>query len=79
MAAQPIIARVSGLTCQHCVNHVTEELTELPQVDRVEVELHPEEVSLVSIFVADGATLSRQEIAEAIDEAGDYTLEDVSA
>jgi copper chaperone CopZ len=30
---------LTGLTCQHCVNHVTEEVSALAGVDRVEVSL----------------------------------------
>ncbi|WP_020107098.1 heavy-metal-associated domain-containing protein [Nocardia sp. 348MFTsu5.1] len=31
--------RVVGMTCDHCVASVTEEVGEIPGVDRVEIEL----------------------------------------
>ena len=31
---------VSGMTCGHCVSSVTEELSEIPGVTSVDVDLH---------------------------------------
>ncbi|RKQ35087.1 heavy-metal-associated domain-containing protein [Kocuria tytonis] len=63
---------VSGMTCEHCTASVTEELTELPGVTSVTVDLHPGEVSPVTI--ESSRELSMQEISEAVTEAG-YTVE----
>ncbi|BAW94182.1 heavy metal-associated domain protein [Actinomyces sp. Chiba101] len=67
--------KVSGLTCGHCVAHVTEELEALKGVKDVSVVLNKggqSVVTVVSDVVLDDAAL-----AEAIDEAGDYTLDAV--
>ena len=67
--------KVSGLTCGHCVAHVTEELEALKGVKDVSVVLEKggqSVVTVVSDVVLDDAAL-----AEAIDEAGDYTLDAV--
>ncbi len=67
--------KVSGLTCGHCVAHVTEELEALSGVKNVSVVLNKggqSVVTVVSDVVLDDAAL-----AEAIDEAGDYTLDAV--
>lgn len=63
---------VTGLTCGHCVAAVTEELTALDGVTAVTVDLHPEAVSTVSV-TADPA-VSDDQVAAALEEAGDYVL-----
>ena len=63
---------VTGMTCQHCVGAVTEELTALDGVTGVEVALAPEGASTVT--VSSGTTLSDEQVAAALDEAGDYRL-----
>lgn len=40
---------VSGMTCGHCAQSVTEELSEVPGVTAVAVDLHPGEDSPVTI------------------------------
>ena len=67
--------KVSGLTCGHCVAHVTEELEALKGVKDVSVVLNKggqSVVTVVSDVVLDDAAL-----AAAIDEAGDDTLDAV--
>lgn len=61
---------VSGMTCQHCVSSVTEELTELDGVRSVDVTL-----SDGAVIIMSDRELSAEEIAGAIDEAG-YTVTD---
>ncbi|SPT54437.1 putative mercuric reductase [Actinomyces bovis] len=67
--------KVSGMTCHHCVAHVTEELEALAGVKNVSVVLEKGGQSVVTVvsdqFLEDDA------LAEAIDEAGDYQLEGV--
>lgn len=63
---------VTGLTCGHCVNAVTDELTALDAVTEVNVELVAEGVSTVTI--ASAVPVSDDEIRAALDEAGDYVL-----
>jgi copper chaperone len=59
---------VEGMTCQHCVNAVTEEVSALPGVTSVSVEL-----ASGSVVVESAAVVERDAIAAAVDEAG-YTL-----
>jgi len=67
------VFKVSGMTCEHCVASVTEELTELPGVGAVAVDLVPGEVSSVTVDSAN--ELELEEVRAAIDEAG-YELVD---
>lgn len=57
---------VSGMTCDHCVRAVTDELSQLEPVTDVKVQLG--EPSTVTI--SSDAELSAQDIAAAVDEAG---------
>jgi copper chaperone CopZ len=59
---------VTGMTCGHCVQAVSEELTRLPGVRDVEVDLDSGEVTVRS----DGH-LPLDEVRAAVDEAG-YAL-----
>lgn len=63
---------VNGLTCGHCVSAVTSELEELPGVTHVNVELVAGGSSTVT--VASNAPLTDEQVAAALDEAGDYHL-----
>ena len=62
---------VSGMTCEHCVKSVTEELAEIYGVNGVDVKLNPEGVS--SVVVLSEAPLEKAHVAAAIEEAG-YAL-----
>ena len=59
---------VTGMTCQHCVAAVTDEVSALPGVTAVAVDLKPEGRSVVQITSAgvDRAAV----VAAAVDEAG---------
>lgn len=57
--------QVSGMTCGHCVQAVTAELTQLPGVHDVSVDLPTGAVTIVS-----DAPLPVDEVRTAIDEAG---------
>ena len=61
--------QVTGMTCDHCVRAVTTELVLLEGVRSVDVDLAQGAVTVTS----DGP-LDREEVREAIDEAG-YALE----
>jgi copper chaperone len=63
---------VAGMTCEHCANAVTAELTGLGGVTDVTVALVPGGVSLVS--VAAEAPLPGDAVAAALEEAGDYRI-----
>ncbi len=62
---------VAGMTCGHCSAAVTEELTALPGVTDVAVDLHPGEDSPVTI--TSETPLDRADVDGAVAEAG-YTL-----
>ncbi|HEX2902871.1 MAG TPA: heavy-metal-associated domain-containing protein [Jatrophihabitans sp.] len=64
--------QVTGLTCGHCVNAVTEELSALPEVSAVSVDLVANGVS--TVHVTSTAALTTDQVAAALDEAGDYQL-----
>ena len=60
--------KVDGMTCGHCVTAVTGELTALPAVTNVVVDLHADEISTVTI--TSDAPLADDEVRAAINEAG---------
>jgi copper chaperone len=64
--------KVTGMTCEHCANAVTEELKGIDGVHEVAVALVPGGTSAVTVTSA--APLSTGAVAAAIDEAGDYQL-----
>ncbi|WP_425865099.1 heavy-metal-associated domain-containing protein [Arthrobacter sp. TWP1-1] len=59
---------VSGMTCGHCVSSVTEELTDMPGVQNVSIDLNAGGISEVTITST--LTLDPAEIGEAVAEAG---------
>ena len=59
---------VSGMTCGHCVQAVTDEIGAIEGVESVDVELSNGAVTVVS-----AEPLSQQTVAAAVDEAG-YAL-----
>ena len=59
---------VQGMTCAHCVNAVRSELSRLPGVSAVEIELHAGKITPVEI--TSDNELDRVAVAEAIVEAG---------
>lgn len=63
---------VTGLTCNHCVGAVSDELKELSGVTDVNVELVAGGTSTVT--VASQTPLDEKDVAAALDEAGDYHL-----
>ena len=56
---------VSGMTCGHCVSAVTMELSLLPSVTEVDVDLESGQVTITSDIA-----LEQAQLATAIDEAG---------
>jgi len=61
------------MTCEHCAKAVSSELGLLSGVLGVQVDLVADGVSAVTV-VSD-IPLERTAIADALDEAGDYTLQ----
>ena len=69
--------QVTGMTCEHCVRAVTEEIEGLAGVGAVAVNLVAGGVSAVT--VTSDAPLTREAVAAALDEAGAYRLADGDA
>ena len=65
--------KVTGMSCEHCVNAVSGELSSLDGVSAVTVDLVPEGVSLVAVTSA--GPLADDAVSAALDEAGDYRVE----
>ena len=63
--------KVAGMTCGHCVNAVTEELSKISGVTGVNIELNTDGPTPVNI-VAD-IDISDADITAAVEEAG-YTI-----
>ena len=61
--------QVTGMTCDHCVHAVTDELQAIAGVDTVHVDLAQ---GIVSVDA--DRTLTDAEVSEALDEAGAYEL-----
>lgn len=56
---------VVGMTCEHCVRSVTEEISKINGVDEVAVDLPTGAVNVRS-----SAALSEDDVREAVEEAG---------
>ena len=56
---------VSGMTCSHCVNAVSEEVGNIPGVTDVQVDLASGAVTITS-----GAPVEETAVQAAVDEAG---------
>jgi copper chaperone len=63
MATQ--VFQVSGMTCDHCVNSVTEEVSEVPGVTNVQVDLEKAELKFDS-----ESEIAFEVIEAAVKEAG---------
>ena len=63
---------VSGMSCEHCVNAVTSELSGLAGVSAVTIDLVPDGSSRVT--VASAGPLPVDAVAAALDEAGGYQM-----
>lgn len=61
---------VSGMTCGHCVKAVTEEVSAIPGVWGVDVDLESGRLTITS-----DAPVDFDRVVEAVGEAGDYTVE----
>ena len=64
---------VAGMTCEHCVRAVTDELTKLDGVEAVDIDLATGRVEVRS-----GQPLEEATVAAAVDEAG-YELTSASS
>jgi copper chaperone CopZ len=60
---------VTGMTCNHCVNHVLEEVSAIPGVDDASLTLADGLLTVTSAAPIDFAA-----IAAAVEEAGEYEV-----
>lgn len=60
--------QVSGMTCGHCVHAVTAEISTLPGVAEVTIDLTPGAASAVTVIAAE--PLDTAAVRAAVDEAG---------
>ena len=60
--------QVTGMTCEHCVRAVTEEIESLAGVNSVTIALVPGGESAVTVTT--DAPLATEAVAAALDEAG---------
>ena len=60
---------VTGITCGHCVQAVTEEVSALDGVTDVAIELEGGRMTITS-----DQPIELAKVAEAVDEAGDYQV-----
>ena len=63
---------VTGMTCEHCVHAVSSELKMLAGVTDIHVDLVAGETSTVTVHSSQ--PLHDSQVAEALDEAGDYRM-----
>jgi copper chaperone CopZ len=63
---------VTGMTCDHCVRAVSEEIGALAGVTDIAIELDAGGTSIVR--VTSDEPLRDADVAAALDEAGDYRL-----
>ena len=59
---------VTGMTCGHCAAAVTEELTKLPGVREVSIDLNAGGTS--AVHVTSESALDEAAVRDAVDEAG---------
>lgn len=69
-SANAAVYTVSGMTCEHCVKAVTEEVSAIDGVTGVKVDLESGRLEVTS-----DAPVDFDRIVEAVSEAGDYTVE----
>lgn len=63
MSSQTFI--VKGMTCGHCVNHVTEEVSKIPGVASVDITLETGAVTVIS-----DSEIEKSDVEAAVIEAG---------
>ena len=62
------VYQVQGMTCDHCVRAVTEELSTLSGVTDISIELNAG--SLSAVHVTSSTVLDEADVRAAVDEAG---------
>ncbi len=60
---------VNGMTCEHCVHAVTEEVSAIAGVDEVKVSLDDKAMAVTS-----AAAIDFDAIKAAVEEAGEYVV-----
>ncbi|MEO9248205.1 heavy-metal-associated domain-containing protein [Citricoccus nitrophenolicus] len=62
--------KINGMTCNHCVASVTEELQELPGVTGVEVNLVAGGTSTATVTTTAPGAVAPEDLKAAVEEAG---------
>ncbi|MDY5160612.1 heavy-metal-associated domain-containing protein [Actinotignum urinale] len=70
--ANTISLKITGMSCEHCINHVTEELEALPGVEKTEVTLVKGGES--SAVVTVDTDVDDDTLRETVDDAGGYVV-----
>ncbi len=65
--------KVTGMSCEHCVNAATSELSGLEGVSAVTVDLVPGGISMVTVTSV--RPLADDAVTAALDEAGGYQVD----
>ena len=73
--ASSIELKITGMTCEHCAQHVEDEIT-AAGAQRVHIDLHPQEVSTVKAVFR--RVPSDEDLLAAVARAGDYTVVDIA-
>ena len=71
-----VTVKIKGMTCGHCAQAVTEELSNLPGVTEVTVDLNPGETAVSQATVESTDSVSDNALNDAISEAG-YELVEI--
>lgn len=71
-----VTVKIKGLTCGHCAQAVTEELSNLPGVTEVSVDLNPGETAVSEATIEATDNVSDNALNDAVGEAG-YELVEI--
>lgn len=63
---------ITGLTCGHCVSHLNEELSAIPGVGEINIDLVKGGISVATVESKE--TLNEKDLHNAVAEAGDYEI-----
>ncbi|MDO4412472.1 heavy-metal-associated domain-containing protein [Cutibacterium sp.] len=65
---------INGMTCEHCVKAITEEVSAIAGVDNVSVSLDSGSMTIDS-----AEEIPFGQVADAVDEAGEYTVAEATS
>lgn len=62
---------VTGMTCGHCVGHISDEVKTITGVESVEIDL-----ASGTMVINSAEAIPFDKVKEAVEEAGDYQVEE---